>query len=123
MPTQASSAFFKLGRPQCRRIIDVDIERAGELPEIPPPKETYTDGDLKGTLLEFSVDTHPPTLSADGVTPLYRLTAHYVYGMNRAPTEEEKFRLGVAPQTMFKRDDDEVKFDPKVAYGNKELEP
>ena len=123
MANTTTSAVFKLASSQCRRIIDVDVERAGKWPEIPKPKDTYVDGKLQGTLLTHWTEAHPPTLSADGVTPVYRITAHYVYAMNRPPTTEEKFRVGVAPHTNFQKDGDEVKFDPAEAYGNEELEP
>lgn len=122
-PDADTSKVFNLARAQCRRIIDVDVERAGKWPEIPPAKLTFTDEKLRGTLLKHWTEAHPPSLTADGVTPLYRLTAHYVYAMNRPPKESEKYRIGVAPQTVFAKTDDAVKFDPTQAYANPELEP
>ena len=122
-PPRDTSIVFRLASGQCQRIIDSDVERAGTWPEIPPAKDTFTDGTLRGTLLRHWVDSHPPTLTADGVTPLYRLTAHYVYAMNRPPTIGESYRVGVAPQTKFQKTGPEVQFDPAVAYANQELEP
>jgi hypothetical protein len=43
--------------------------------------------------------------------------------MNRPPKDDEKYRIGVAPQTAYGKDDDEVKFDPAQAYANPELAP
>jgi hypothetical protein len=122
-PPRDTSKFFRLASGQCRRIIDSDVERAGIWPEAPPAKDAFTDGTLRGMLLRHSVESHPPTLTADGVTPLYRLTIHYEYGMNRPPTLDETYHVGVAPQTRFQKDGPEVKFDPAIAYGNRELDP
>lgn len=123
MATGNNSHIFDLSKPQCRRIIDVDVERAGDWPQIPKPEDSYTDGGLKGTLIKYWIEPHPPTLSPDGVTRVYRITAHYVYAMNRPPTAEEEFRVGVAPHTRYLRDGNEVKFKPDIAYGNPELHP
>jgi hypothetical protein len=121
-----TSKIFTLGGGQSQRIIDVDVERAGALPELPAPLDSYTDGEGNGitaTLLRHWTDMHPPTLSADGITPIFRLTAHYVYGLSRPPQIGEELRMGVAPQTAFQRNDEEAKFQPSVVYGNQELDP
>lgn len=120
---QATSRVFRLAPAQCVRTITVDVERAGMWPEIPPPDATYTDGELEGTLLRHWKEPHPPSLTADGRTRLYRITAHYVYAMNRAPLMTESFRVGVAPQTKYKKTDDVVRFTPEIVYANKDLGP
>ncbi|MEA3225526.1 MAG: hypothetical protein U9Q07_06210, partial [Planctomycetota bacterium] len=81
------------------------------------------DGKLRGTLLKHRTEANPPTLTADGVTKLYRLTVHYVYAMNRPPKDNEKYRIGIAPQTKYKQTDADGKFDPSQAYANEELNP
>jgi len=110
--TAPTSKVFRLAPPQCRRVIEMDIERATKQPEIITPVDTYTDGDLTGTLLRHWLEPHPPTLSADGRTKLYRVTAYYVYALNRPPTLQEQFHLAVSPYTKYEKDDDEVQFDP-----------
>jgi len=123
MSDKDTSIVFRLAGGQCRRIIDVDVERAGAWPEIPPPVDSYIDGELQGTLLKHWLEPHPPSLTVDGMTLIYRITAHYVYAMNRPPTLNEQFRIGVAPQTSVKKDDPESQFNPAMAYGNEELRP
>lgn len=114
---------FRVGAPQCRRQIDIDVERAGIWPEIVRPLDDYDDVDLHGTLLRHWIEAHPPSLTADGVTRLYRLTAHYVYALNRPPKQDEQFRVGVMPHTKYGRTDPEVQFDPDQAYANEDMEP
>ena len=118
-----TTIVFRLGGGQCRRIIDVDIERAGAWPEVPPPVDSYEDGELRGTLLKHWIEPHAPSLTVNGMTLIYRVTAHYVYAMNRPPTLQEKLRVGVAPHTSIKQADPESHFDPTHAYGNEELRP
>jgi hypothetical protein len=105
---------FQVGQPQGRRVIELDFERAGTWPDVIPPLDSYTDGGLQGLLLRHWIEPHPPSLAADGVTAIYRITAYYVYALNRPPTLEEGFRVGVAPQTRFAKDDDQAKFNPKA---------
>jgi len=126
---QDTSQVFQLALGQCHRTIDVDLERAGAWPEVVRPEKTYTDNvshpgnPLKGRLLRSSVESYPPTLSPDGVTRIYRVTAHHVYAMNRPPTMTERYQIGVQPQTKFKKTDDEVVFDTALVFTNKDLGP
>lgn len=120
---QDTSKVFALGLGQCRRMIDVDMERLGAWPEVPAPDDTYTDGELTGTLLNFWIEPHPPTLSGDGIRLIYRLTAHYVYALNRPPTTQEKMRVGAAPQTKYTAKDLLAMFDPTIAFANEDIKP
>jgi hypothetical protein len=105
---------FRLALPQCRRIIELDIERVGEWPQIIPPDDSYADDNLYGLLLRHWLEPHPPTLAADGKTKIYRVTAFYLYALNRPPTTSESFRVGVAPQTKYTKDDAEGRFYPSA---------
>lgn len=91
----------KLSGGACKRIIKVDCERLGKVPLIPSPMEDYRDGKLIGRLLRYWVEAHPPTVSPTGDKKVFRLTAYYVYAMNRPPKPDEKVRTGVMPFTSF----------------------
>ena len=93
--------FVELGPKQAQREILYEAERIGEPPQMPEPLDTYTDGKLKGTLLSATMSFCAPALSADGQTTIYRTTARYLYGLNRAPKKEETLRTGVLPFTNF----------------------
>jgi len=103
--TADTCEVFRLAPAQFRRVLEVDVERAGVWPEIPDAADTYQDGTLKGWLLEHWNEAHPPSLSADGVTSIFRLTAFYKYALNRPPTKKETLRVGAAPHTKFTADD------------------
>jgi len=113
---------FQIGLPQGRREIEYDAERIGQWPQLPAPADYYEDGALKGRLLRHWVEPHPPTLAADGITRIYRVTAHYIYALNRPPLLSESLRVGVAPQTNLAKDSDEAKFNTQNAY-NENLGP
>ena len=115
--TKDTSVVFALGTRQCRREIRVDAERLNDWPQIPDPKETYNDGNLKGSRLRFFHRNHPPTLTADGRSKLFRITAYYLYAMNRPPLDSEELTVGALPFTSFKASDD--KFKPKDAFSDK----
>jgi len=129
LPVAASSAssrhscVFKLGQSQCRRLIDYDAERAGTWPEVVEPKDEFTDEQLHGTLLRHWTENFPPSVTVDGVTRIYRVATHLEYAMDRPPTTTEKYRIGVAPQTKYSQDADEVKFDPDIVYRRQDLNP
>ena len=105
VPSNVHTCVFELARPQGRREIRVDFERAGKWPEIPEPMDEYTDGDLKGTLLRYWDRALPPTLAADKVQRLYRIEAYYLYALNRPPKKDEATRIGVLPQTNLTQED------------------
>lgn len=108
---------FRLALPQCRRVLEIDLERVGAWPNIPPPEDYYEDGALKGRLLRNWIEPHPPSLAADGISYVYRITAYYLYALSRPPTLQEGFRVGVAPQTKLTKDSDQAKFSP-TAYNS-----
>ncbi len=112
--TRDTSVVFTLGGRQCRREIRVDVESVGAWPEIPQPKDEYTDGTLKGTRLKFWHRLHVPILTVDGRSKLYRITAYYLYAMNRAPLDSEKLNVGVLPYTSLKLEDEQ--YDPSESY-------
>ncbi len=100
-----TAVIVKLSKGRCCRTISYDAERIGTPPQIPDPKDEYSDGDITGTLLKHWIEGHPPALSADGVKKIYRVTAFYRYGLNRPPKPDEKIRIGVLPFTSFSQDD------------------
>lgn len=103
-----SAVAISFGAGLCKREITIDVERVGELPNIPEPLDQYTDGDLRGYLLDHSISPHPPTLSPDGQKLIHRITAHYVYGLNRQPTPSEKIAIGVMPFTNLQGTDTQI---------------
>ena len=115
--TRDTSVVFRLGRRQCRRELRADSERLNDWPEIPQPKDEYTDGELKGSRLRFFHRNHPPTLTADGRSKLYRITSYYLYAMNRPPLDSEELMIGSLPFTSLKAEDE--KFKPEDAFSDK----
>jgi hypothetical protein len=87
--------------PTCTRKIIMDFERVGKWPTLPNPVSSYNDGGLTGTFLSHWIRPHPPTLSADGRAPIYRIAACYLYAMNRPPEVDESVKLGSLPFTNF----------------------
>lgn len=102
-----TAAYATLSGGLCRRIIKVDCERVGKQPQIPVPIDSYDDpnGMLKGRLLEHWVEGSPPTLAPTGDKKIFRVTAYYVYGMNRPPAQDTKLAMGVLPFTSFAKVD------------------
>jgi hypothetical protein len=103
--TADSAVAVTFGKGLCQREITIDVERVGELPAIPEPLDQYTDGTLRGHLLDHWIEPHPPTLSPDGRQTIHRVTAHYVYGLNRQPKPDEKISIGVMPFTSLEGKD------------------
>lgn len=113
--TSGESKFIELSPAQTRRVIEFDVESAGDWPKIPPPSKTWQFGTLKGRLLKTpELTPHPPTLAVDGRTKIFRVSGRYVYGLNRAPTSTEKLEIGVQPITSLTTAD--AAFDPAKAY-------
>ena len=110
----------RLGQGIARRIIRIEAERAGSWPQLPKPVDTYQDGTLKGTLLSHKLRAHPPTLTADGETSVYRLSAETVYALNRPPRPDETLRVGVLPTHTFSQEANA--FNAEEAY-SEELGP
>lgn len=90
-----------LGGTLAQREIHVDAERIGKPPEIPEPVDSYTDGELTGTLLDHWERALPPTLAADKSQKIYRIEAYYLYALNRPPKKTESTRVGVLQNTKF----------------------
>jgi hypothetical protein len=105
VPLDTHTAVFDLARPQGRREVRVDFERAGTWPEIPEPEDTYTDGEIVGTLIRSWDRALPPTLSADKVQKIYRIEAYYLYALNRPVEKDEATRIGILPQANMTQDD------------------
>lgn len=100
-----ASVVFTLARAQCRREITYEAERVGEWPIMPEPKDTYTDGSLKGTKLHHSVSGRASALSPTGAQRVFHLEAYYLYALNRPPRNDESFNIGVLPYTSFAQDE------------------
>jgi len=112
--TADATVVFDLGPGQCIREIRVEAEKVDVWPEIPTPVDTYSDGNLRATKLDFRVRVHPPTLTAEADKHVRRVSAYYRYALNRAPTTAEKVRVGILPTHTFTQD--EAAFDPSIAF-------
>jgi hypothetical protein len=86
------------------RIIYYDAERIGAWPSIPSLRDTYQEGNLKGTLLKHVVEPMPPVLSADAQKPVYRVLVKLCYALSRVPNSA-KLGVGVLPYTAFRPGD------------------
>lgn len=101
-----TSAIVKLGGGLCRRVLKVDCERVGEPPMVPKPLATYTDGANAGTLIDWWIEPNAPTLApGGGGKKVHRITAYYLYGMNRPPNMDEAVSVGTLPFTSFDKAD------------------
>lgn len=109
-----STGYVTLGKPQAQRVIKYDAERVGSMPTAPAPADSYQDGEIKGTLLRHIVTPHPATVAPGGQQIIYRVTAEYVYGLNRPYKEGEAALTGALP--FVNLDQDANRFDPVVSY-------
>lgn len=89
-----TNVVFDLCEPQCMRRIDIDMERVGELPQIPEPFSTILDGTLIATRLKKDETIYPPVLTADGRYEVFRIEATFWYSLNRPPLPDEQMRIG-----------------------------
>ena len=103
-----TAKFVTLGQGQCSRTISIDFERVGEWPEVPEAKDTYQDGSIRGYLLKHWARPQPPSLSPDGRKKVYRISAFYLYGLNRPPMANENMRVGVLPFTSLTQSDNSL---------------
>jgi len=100
----------QLGAGKARRIITFDAERVGDWPLVPAPLNTYADGEIAAALIDWWVEPMPTNLSPDTTKRLFRVAAHYVYGLSRIPNDNETLRTGVLPFTALTQADN--KFSP-----------
>ncbi|WP_321376939.1 hypothetical protein [Trichococcus shcherbakoviae] len=112
--TADTCIVFDLGAKQARREIRVDAERVGKPPEIPEPADTFTDGQIKGTLLKYWDRSLPPTLAADKTQKIYRIEAYYLYALNRPPLKTEPTKIGVLQNTKFTQSENALTRSPNV---------
>jgi hypothetical protein len=105
---------ISLAPAQCIRTITFDAERVGAWPSVPKPVLDYADGSLRARRIGYKLVPHPPTLSADRRTYIYRVRGEFRYQLNRAPTEEERLRTGALPFTSYGVS--ETQFDTMQAY-------
>lgn len=95
-----TNVIFDLCEPQAYKKIDIDVERAGQLPELPEPHAVITDGTLVATRKSKDERLYPPVLSADGRHQIFRIEATYWYILNRPPLDGEQLRIGRHPNTQ-----------------------
>lgn len=81
-----SCAFVKLAGPTILWIADWTASRVGSRPKIP-----HSDAYKGWVLLDRHVEPYMLTVTADGRTPLYRISGTYVYGRRKADTAVIKF--------------------------------
>ena len=93
---QDSVVVGSLCRPTARRVMRLKMERVGECPVLPEPKDFTDANGIKHILL-----VHSPMPSAPERTPdegmMYRVEAEYHYALSRAPTAQEKLVTGALP--------------------------
>jgi len=91
-------ALVRLARPVSRRRVRIEAERVGTWPKLPQPIEEYTDGEssdpITVTLLSKHESPVATSMAPDGATPVYRISAEYVYALSRQPTNSETTRVG-----------------------------
>jgi hypothetical protein len=115
---EETSVVVELGPSLNKQIVTYDAEKLGGWPEIPKPVDEWTDGSLKGKLLNHWVRGFPAQIQPDGHQKLFRLTAYYEYGLNRAPQESEKLHMGRLPHLKVVDEDEAVT--PVAMYGDKD---
>lgn len=94
---------FSLGSPQVVREVRIEAERIGKWPPLPEPKDTFSNGQLKGWLLAHEEHAQPPALTADGRYNIYKMQALYIWAMNRFPRRGEPSNIGVLAFTNFEQ--------------------
>jgi hypothetical protein len=98
---------FDLAKPQAYRVIRVEAERVEDWPQIPQPVN-YSDGPIRGILLEHWEQEQAPTLSPDGDKKIYHLEAYYKYALNRMPLVGEQYRTAVLPNTSLTGEENKI---------------
>lgn len=106
---QASSnddtcVFIDLAPGIAVRELVVESERLNAWPEVPYPEDSYTDGSIRGKLLDYETIALPIKPTGDGSGKLYRLRTKYRWGLNRLPRPDEKIRVGMLPITGLSQD-------------------
>ena len=110
-PYEDTSKVFLLGSGRAYREIKLEAERVGSWPQVPEPKDEYSDGYIKGWLLDHKEFTQPPTLSADGRHKLYKIEATYRWALNRFPQPGEATHTGVLAFTKYTQDENALQRD------------
>lgn len=119
---QHSSTFISLVPEQWYRIIEFDFESVGDWPDVPKPVQDFVDdgGQLKHRLLGYEINPHAPTTGTCGSGTIYRVHGRLVYGLSRAPTENERLAVGTLPIMKYKPDDPQfatfTNFTPKDSF-------
>lgn len=98
-PTSPTAVVLDLAEPQACRVIEVDVERAGDLPHVPTPLDTITDGTLVQVLKCKNEKVYAPVLSADGRHEIFRIVVVYEYMLSRPPLPSEQLRINSHPYT------------------------
>lgn len=91
------SGVFRIHAPLARRRVLMHFERVGAWPFIPAPVDVQDPNGIGETLLSSYVVPDAPELLPDGSGMLYKIQAEYVYGMARAPGQNDALRAGSDP--------------------------
>lgn len=118
-----SSAFVKLVPDQWVRVIEFDSEAAGDWPKIPDPVEEYLDNDIKHRRLNYEISPYAPTTGTLGYNTIYRVCGRIVYGLSRAPTDEEKLATGVLPFMRYRPTDEQAQFTQRGGAFDRRIGP
>lgn len=125
-PGSDTTVVFDLAQPQACRIVRIEAERVGAWPQIPQPVN-YSDGNIRGVILEHWEQEQAPTLSPDGKKKIYHIEAYYKYALNRMPLIGEKYSVGVLPNTDFTQEQNKItrgqQYSNKLRNGNVFVSP
>jgi hypothetical protein len=90
-------AFAQIHCNICTREVRIEAARINAWPELPDPRDSWTDPEtnIKYVLRDVKIDPNPPQLSADGRHEIREVYASYFYYMSRPPTSEEEYLVGL----------------------------
>lgn len=83
------NAIVNLFPGKAERIITIEASRNGEEPDMPLPKDKFTDSNgIEHVLSNWHVDPAVSLLGSDGISTLFKVEARYMYELSRAPDPE-----------------------------------
>lgn len=95
-PGRSSASVVKLSAPTSARVVEIDYERLGKPPEV-PPWDSHKIGAANLTPASLVLEPLPPRLAADGENHVYRVTATYTYLADRELSRTGGVPIGRLP--------------------------
>ena len=96
---QDTCVFIPVAKPTARRVFRLHAERIGAWPDV-PANVAFEDSGIRYVPIKDSKMTAAvpaSTASGDDDNKLHALQLEYVFGMSRAPTYQDKLRVGSMP--------------------------